>query len=254
MAAEMVRPFYDAQHRMPWHWPVPAYLVTKGIGAGLFMLMALGTLLDLVPFTTGEALVMGFLSLLFIGVTTALLVYDLERPERFFTILTRPQWASWLTRGSYILVGFSLLASGWWLLELGASSGWWNPVLAVALRPWILGLGAVLAAGVAVYTGFLFGQAEGRDLWQSPLLPVHLLLQAFLAGAATVLWVGPFLDLGPELMRFATVTFLVTLTVDLLMLLGELGMPHASADAARAAREIVRGRFARVFWLGVDSP
>ncbi len=251
MAAQMVRPFYDAQHRMPWHWPVPAYLVTKGIGAGLFMLIALGTLLDLVPFNTGEALVLGFLSLLFIGVTTALLVFDLERPERFLTILTRPQWASWLTRGSYILVGFSLLASGWWVLELGASSGWWNPVLAVMLRPWALGLGGVLAAGVAVYTGFLFGQAEGRDLWQSPLLPVHLLLQAFLAGAATVLWVGPFLDLGPELMSFATVTFLITLTGDLVMLVGELGMPHASADAARAAREIVRGRFGRIFWLGV---
>ena len=44
-----------------------------------------------------------------------------------------------------------------------------------------------------------------------------------------MLWVGPFLDLGPELLRFATVTFQVTLTLDLAMLLGELGMPHASA-------------------------
>ena len=36
-------------------------------------------------------------------------------------------------------------------------------------------LAAVMVAG---YTAFLFGQAEGRDLWQSPLLFWHLIVQA----------------------------------------------------------------------------
>ena len=43
---------------------------------------------------------------------------------------------------------------------------------------------ALLAAGTAVYTAFLFGQAKGRDLWQSPLLAPHLVVQALCAGAA----------------------------------------------------------------------
>jgi hypothetical protein len=42
MAEQMVQVSYNAQHKIPWHWPVPAYLVTKGIGAGLFMLLSLG--------------------------------------------------------------------------------------------------------------------------------------------------------------------------------------------------------------------
>ena len=42
MADHMVQVAYNAQHKIPWHWPVPAYLVTKGIGAGLFMLLSLG--------------------------------------------------------------------------------------------------------------------------------------------------------------------------------------------------------------------
>lgn len=29
MAEQMVQVAYNAQHRIPWHWPVPAYLVTK---------------------------------------------------------------------------------------------------------------------------------------------------------------------------------------------------------------------------------
>ena len=37
-----------------------------------------------------------------------------------------------------------------------------------------------------VYTAFLFGQCEGRDLWQTPLLPAHLIVQALLCGAAVL--------------------------------------------------------------------
>ena len=50
MAEHMVQVGYNAQHKVPWHWPVPAYLVTKGIGAGIFMVLALGWLFDLFPF------------------------------------------------------------------------------------------------------------------------------------------------------------------------------------------------------------
>ena len=41
----------------------------------------------------------------------------------------------------------------------------------------------------AVYTAYLFAQAKARDLWQSPLLPPHLAVQAVLAGAAALLLV-----------------------------------------------------------------
>ena len=38
----MVQVAYNAQHKVPWHWQVPAYLVTKGIGAGLPLMLAAG--------------------------------------------------------------------------------------------------------------------------------------------------------------------------------------------------------------------
>lgn len=109
MAGEMVQSAYDVRHALPWRWPVPAYLVTKGIGAGTFLLMALGVLTGFLPFDRKTFLLGGLLSLLFMAVTTALLVADLERPERFLSVLTRPQWGSWLVRGAYVLVGFTLI-------------------------------------------------------------------------------------------------------------------------------------------------
>src|SRR5262249_37915600 len=51
----------------------------------------------------------------------------------------------------------------------------------------------LLMAASAGYSAFLFGQAEGRDFWQSPLVLPHLLLGAATAGAATLLLAAVFL-------------------------------------------------------------
>ena len=250
MAEHMMQTGYNAQHKVPWHWPVPAYLVTKGIGAGLFMIMSLGLGLDLFPFDGRTTVVAAFLSLLFIGLTTGLLVYDLEKPERFLYILLRPQWKSWLARGAVVLIGFSVLTGLWWLLETVAYTGILQG-LAAALRPIFLWLGLPFAVLTAIYTAFLFAQAEGRDLWQSPLLPLHLIVQAFLAGSAVLLMVHLLFPLPQALHTGVLLIFLGSLLVNLLVtFLGEFGIPHASEIAARAAHDIIRGRYRRHFWLG----
>jgi len=227
-ADDLIRTVYDVRHRMPWHWPVPAYLVTKAVAAGIFLLLAAGTLLGFVPFEPVGYLASGGLALAAIGATTALLVLDLERPERFLRVLTRPQWRSWLTRGAYILVLFSVVAGGWWLLELGGAVGWWDDAGALAVREGLLLAAIPLAVGAAVYTGFLFAQAEGRDLWQSPLLPAHLVVQAAIAGGATLLLADAFLGFAPGVAPVAVATVAGALGLNLVLLLpGEFAMPHA---------------------------
>lgn len=249
MAGQMVQVAYNVQHQIPWHWPVPAYLVTKGISAGLFLLMALGVLLGGVPSVAATLLGAGLGSLLFLGVTTGLLIYDLERPERFLRIVLRPQWKSWLARGAFLLIGFGGIVGLWWVLEGGSWLGWWAEPS--TLRPVLLWIGVPLALGAAVYTAFLFAQAEGRDLWQSPLLPVHLLIQAALAGSAFVLLTAPWWDWAARFVELSRWTFGLSLGIDLLVtLLGEFGMPHASEVAARAAHRITHGPYRHYFWTG----
>ena len=248
VAEHMVQVAYNAQHKIPWHWPVPAYLVTKGIGAGIFMLLSLGIGLDLFPSHGPTNLVMGFLSLLFIGLTTGFLVYDLDRPERFLYILLRPQWKSWLTRGAVLLIGLSTITGLWWLYELGSTLYDYQSPL---LRDLFLAAGLPFAIGAAVYTAFLFAQAEGRDLWQSPLLPFHLVVQALMAGSGAFLLVDLFLDMPAATTELALLAFAGALLVDLFItLLGEFGIPHASEVAAQAAHEISHGRYQTHFWWG----
>jgi Fe-S-cluster-containing dehydrogenase component/formate-dependent nitrite reductase membrane component NrfD len=242
------RETYNTPHRIPWHWPVPAYLVTKSVGAGAFIVAALGTLLGLLPRSPLFTSAAGFLALAFIGLTTLLLVADLDRPERFWTILIRPQWRSWLARGAFILVGFSAVAG---VYVLGYLLGFGS------LVDWLAWPGMVLAALSAVYTGFLFAQAEGRDLWQSSLLPAHLFVQALMAGAAGLLIAASIAALLGFAAPAAAVRVLVwtfglsTLANLLLTVGGEFGVRHASQVASAAAHLITHGRYARLYWLGV---
>jgi Ni/Fe-hydrogenase subunit HybB-like protein len=96
----------------------------------------------------------------------------------------------------------------------------------------------------AVYTAFLFAQSKGRDLWQSPLLPPHMAVQAVMAGAAALL------ILGDDRVRTAQV-LVATAAVHLLLVLGETSLPHGTAHAHLAVWEMTRGRYAGFFWIGV---
>ncbi|MCB8924816.1 MAG: polysulfide reductase NrfD [Ardenticatenaceae bacterium] len=248
MAEQMVQVGYNAQHKIPWHWPVPAYLVTKGIGAGIFMVLALGWGLDWFNFDSAVAIAAGFLSLLFVGLTTAFLVYDLEKPERFLYILLRPQWKSWLARGAVLLIGLSTITGLWWLYEVGGSLFDYDVPIVRTIFLWI---GLPFAIGTAVYTAFLFAQAEGRDMWQSPLLPFHLVVQALMMGSGMMLLLNLFMELPRDMPEVSATLFIVALIVDLFVtLVGEFSIPHASEVAAKAAHEISHGHYKNHFWLG----
>jgi formate-dependent nitrite reductase membrane component NrfD len=62
--------------------------------------------------------------MVFTLITVILLLKDLSQPKRFLNILLRPQWKSWVARGAFILVGFTVVAGLWWLLEGAAYLDW----------------------------------------------------------------------------------------------------------------------------------
>jgi Fe-S-cluster-containing dehydrogenase component/formate-dependent nitrite reductase membrane component NrfD len=231
---------YDVAHAVPWGRKVSLYIWTKSIAAGTFLLSTLGVALHLVPDNPLLTWAAPLLALLFLAITTALLVLDLKRPERFYTILLRPQWGSWLAIGGYILMIYGALVG---LTVLAALFG------ATSFRHFLLWPGGVLAILAAIYTGFLFGQAKGRDLWLSPALPVHLLVQALLAGAAALAIVAVVVRSNVGTAYLLHDVLLWSLLASLfIILVGELWMPHGTRDAARAARMILRGAYRTPFW------
>jgi formate-dependent nitrite reductase membrane component NrfD len=172
------------------------------------------------------------------GIGSALLIWDLEHPERFYMIFTRPQWKSWLVRGGFIIGAYGLVLA----LHLIASL-----LLAPGLARALAWAGLPLAAATAAYTAYLFAQSKARDLWQSPLLAPQMLVQAVLAGSAVLLSLAASSMMASALREFVAGSALLVV----LFVFFETTMVHVTAHSRLGVWEMVRGRYAAFFWVGV---
>jgi Fe-S-cluster-containing dehydrogenase component len=238
-ATRKSRTTLNTAHPRPWGWRVTTYLWTKGLGAGALALAALAYLLGIDLGALGHY-VAPALGLFGAATTGALLVWDLKRPERFLYIFLKPNWTSWLVLGAYALTAFSGVAV-LWLVAAIFGVGW-----LMTLTAWLSIPAAAMMAG---YTAFLFGQAEGRDLWQSPVLFWHLIVQAAMVGSGALAVTGMFTNLSKGAWTLITVVFVVATALHLLMLAVEHTGKHASRQAGVAAHIITGGRYATTFWL-----
>jgi Fe-S-cluster-containing dehydrogenase component/formate-dependent nitrite reductase membrane component NrfD len=234
---------YDSAHTMPWDWRVSLYTWTKSIAAGVYLMAAMlllagrldpgGTLWTWgVPFVAG-----GFLAL-----TGALLIGDLEHPERFYLIFTHPQWRSWLVRGALVITAYAIVLAIHVIASAAGAGGLSRPLVFA---------GIPLAAFTAIYTAYLFAQAKARDLWQSSVLPVHLFVQALMAGSAVLLVCA--IAFGETAAVAPLIWSLVgTGLAHLLIVGGEITLPHVTAHAKLATHEMTSGRFRGYFRAGVS--
>ncbi|NKB90319.1 MAG: 4Fe-4S dicluster domain-containing protein [Acidobacteria bacterium] len=235
---------YDVPHAMPWDWRVSAYTWTKAIAAGAYLVGGVAAYLGILdPAHMLWQWVVPLLSLLFLGITGALLIWDLEHPTRFYMIFTRGQWRSWLVKGAYVIAAYGAILVGHLLGSLVGSH---------QLQFALLVPGLPLAVMTAAYTAYLFAQAKARDLWQSPLLPPHMAVQAVLAGAAALFIVVVFVPGGvPSRLPTALLwTIALSSATHLLFVLGEITLVHPTAHARLAVQEMTRGRYAGHFRAG----
>ncbi|HET9074109.1 MAG TPA: 4Fe-4S dicluster domain-containing protein [Solirubrobacteraceae bacterium] len=243
---------YDVPHHAPWGWRVSLYTWTKGIAAGALavaiMIAYLGGLSfhsDLVRYVAPAV------SLAFLGFTGVLLIWDLKHPLRFYMIFTKHQWRSWLVRGSFIIGFFGAVATLFLLFGVLGGAGAMSVSAANSVERILGGFVVAGAAGTACYTAFLFAQAKARDLWQSPLLPPHLAVQAAMIGAAALLPFADAMSSAHTARHILEVVLAVAAATHLVMVAGEMTLTHPTAHAHLAAHEMLRGRFAAPFWTGV---
>lgn len=241
----MARNVYDVAHLdRPWGWMVSTYLWTKSVAAGALLLSALGIAAGWAAADPLAGIAAPGLALLFLALTTALLVFDLKRPDRFHSILFKPNWRSWLVRGAWTLMAFGTVAAVWLIGGLMGST----PLLRLLAWP-----AAVLAAAAAGYSAFLFGQAEGREFWQSPLLLWHLLVAAVLAGGASLILVALVLGEESAVVNLVGKILALALLAEGLVLVAELFGSPRNQGAAPAAHLLTHGELSGWFWGGVAA-
>jgi Ni/Fe-hydrogenase subunit HybB-like protein len=144
-------------------------------------------------------------------------------------------------RGAFIIAGYTAVLGGHFFATVYFPESSFQQMCAV--------IGVPLSVLTAIYTAYLFAQATARDLWQSPLLPPHLLVQAFLVGSAILF---PFtLWLEPHTVPALAWLLGATSALHLFMVCGEVTLAHPTAHAHLASREMTSGAFRSYFWLGV---
>ena len=239
----LARTVYDVAHpERPWGWKVAAYLWTKSVAAGAFLVAALGIGAGFLTADTLTGLAVPAIGLGFLLLTTLLLVWDLKRPERFLYLIFKPNPRSWLVLGGFILFAAGVLGVLWLLAGLIGST------VALQLLAWPVAAVAVATAG---YSALLFGQAEGRDFWQSPLLLPHLLVAALVGGSASLLLAARAVGSASIVVGGLGLVLWASLLVSALVLGAELFTAHGAEDARRAARLLTRGPLRAPLWGGV---
>jgi formate-dependent nitrite reductase membrane component NrfD/ferredoxin len=244
---------YDVAHSIPWDWRVSLYTWTKGIATGVYLVACLLVLLGVLD--VGNSIWLWATPIIsggFLAITGGLLIWDLEHPERFHLIFTRPQWRSWLVKGAFIIAGYTLVLAVHFIASWAGSK---------SIQRWLMIPGIPLSILTAIYTAYLFAQAKARDMWQNPLLPPHLFFQSALLGSATLLPVLIIFGDTSAVERFLgfarpeTVLLLwilaITSAIHLLMIWGEVSLTHPTAHARLAIWEMVRGRYKNDFWFGI---
>lgn len=238
---EKPRRVYDAPGKgVLWGWEVSAYVLTKAVAAGAFLIPILGGyFMEIPPPIKRIGAVVAFI---FLAITGVLLIMDLGRPDRFLNVLFRPQFKSWLSRGSYIITAYGGLLTAW----LIASFAGFESFLKFIEPPAV-----IFALLSAVYTAFLFAQAKGRDFWQSPMLGLHMLIHSLMAGFAVFLIAGLLVGISVNLLMALTFLTVITLIFHLITLTIELTTTHTTDDAHATVKMITSGEFSRKFWLGM---
>jgi Fe-S-cluster-containing dehydrogenase component/formate-dependent nitrite reductase membrane component NrfD len=232
---------YDVPHKKAWGFDMALYLLTKGIATGTMivclLLFARGDGSALTT-TIGPAI-----SVLFLMITAALLIADLDRPERFYYILIRPNWRSWMVWGAYFLTAQGIITTLWIIAAVfGAGRA----------LTWLLWPAIVSSLLTTCYTGFLFAQGLARDLWQGPQSAVDLLAQAIVEGAAALILAGLIPGVsGPGVMLALSMTLVGAMVIHVALIVFEnLLMPSPTRHHELATSAIRRGPFARLFWGG----
>jgi formate-dependent nitrite reductase membrane component NrfD len=165
---------YTVFHTIAWPGAYAWYFFVIGISVALFFFSALSWFREEFQPLRKPGFILSFVLLVVGGL---LLISDLSQPLRFLNILN-PAYLNFdspLAWGSLNLVSFGLVSVAYFFMMNKGDEGMAKK-LAV--------LGALLALGLPIYTGFDLTVHQHRPVWNTPLMPVLFVALSLLSGAA----------------------------------------------------------------------
>ncbi|HLB05162.1 MAG TPA: NrfD/PsrC family molybdoenzyme membrane anchor subunit [Thermodesulfobacteriota bacterium] len=244
--------FFSGFHTIPWPVLIAIYLFLGGISAGAFIASVIAGYIDQEKYKNISR-VGAYVAPLPVIIGTGLLILDLDRPYRAFSLFWNIHPTSVMSLGAWLLLIFSILSVLYAAIFM-AESGKLSAAQPLVSSKNIIGLaGLICAFGTAIYTGVLISAVISiRELW-SQTVPVLFTISALSTGIASVIF---FLALSPNKDRNAINRLgwadSILIAIELgIILVWIIGMYNGTAGNKEAIREIVGGTFGGMFWIGV---
>lgn len=165
---------FNIFHHMPWSSSYSIYFFVIGISAALFFFSTLSWFrLEFEPLRRSAF----YASFGLMALGGLLLIGDLSKPLRFLNILNPfyLNFASPLAWGGLNLISFGAVSAAYfWMMNKNDETN--SRRLAV--------IGALLALGLPIYTGFDLTAHQNRPVWNTPLMPILFVAMSLVSGAA----------------------------------------------------------------------
>ena len=259
---------------MAWEFLIVNYLFLGGLSAGLYFVSGLATWFQEDGQSAFPRIARwgAILAPWPVSIGSALLIFDLGKPLRFWKLFFNFRWQSPMSIGSWLLVLFTVVSMVylWSWLEQGERASLvaripekWRAklpakvlqALAVDASPWRRNLamaGFPLAVGVGIYTGVLLGAVQARPFWNTNLVAQMFLFSALSTGTATIL-IARLLDkteVDLKETRFLYTLDIVLIALEFFIVLPYLIHGQLSVLAVREALALVLGGpYTFAFWV-----
>jgi len=224
-----------------WGWIITMNMWAKSIGTGVIFLAFF--LLRKYPQETGFIrFPVVAISIVFIHIFLFFTVIDLHQMFRFWHIFFHPHMTSAITIGAWMATGFVGLLFGMaYFIYMKKDEMMYDK---------LLGWTTILAIPVTLYTAGLMAQSTARELWQMPTEAAQMILAAFLAGSATMIFIGGNKfsdsikkDLGIILGLSAFAAFVLYMSE---LIFG----PMKAEEVAAVLHYVKGGEYTIMFWIG----
>ncbi len=222
-----------------WKWMIAIYLFLGGVGAGAYIIGAIGSLCGPAYYLiTKWGLIISWPA---VAIGTLFLFAHLGTPGRALLAASNVG-TSWISRGTIFVTLFMIVSFIHFAGYVYPSDFVKN--MAMNQQIVLTVIGVFFALGVSVYTGALLSGAKGVPFWRSAILPVLFLFSALVTGLfATLLGVLLFeegtLSINSQrlIAMAAAGLVLVELIVIFFFLNSSYRLPETRESVVRIVRE-----------------
>ena len=241
-----------------WGWMITLNMWAKSIGTGVILIGAYLLYRHKKEDMPNLRWTMPLISFVFLNIFLLFTLTDLHQPYRMVNIFLHPHWTSAITVGAWMASLFTLLISI--MMIIGglqafpdllrhnglAKTARDNNALYEKLFPFVL----FLAIPVTLYTAIIMAESSARELWQAPTELMQMLLAAFMAGSAALIFVSD--SWSKEARKDLSLVLAMAVFFSFMMYMGEYFFSFKSSEAEATLAYVHSGGVYNVeFWLAM---